>query len=154
PFAATMVFGSIAKAVSKFKEESKKHGFTGKEARCSYFLNVTDSKDEAEETKKRMLKYFTGLVPAFPGDPSTAPPHIRYFVDIVEKLKTMRTEDLSENSIIVGDANYVTKKLKEVEESGIEEVIIYFDFGGLSHEETLKAMKRFREGVMPHFENS
>ncbi|WP_017729150.1 LLM class flavin-dependent oxidoreductase [Halalkalibacterium ligniniphilum] len=154
PFAASMVFGSIANAVTRFKQESEKHGFTGKQARCSYFLNVTDSKEETEKTKRRMLKYFRGLVPAFPSDPTTAPPHIRYFVDIVEKLKQMKAEDLSENSIIVGDAHYVTEKLKEVEKSGIEEVIIYFDFGGLSHVETLKAMERFSTQVMPNFERS
>ncbi|WP_413376721.1 LLM class flavin-dependent oxidoreductase [Alkalihalobacillus sp. 1P02AB] len=154
PFAASMVFGSIANAVNRFTEASEKHGFSGKQAKCSYFLNVTDSAIEAEKTKERMLKYFTGLVPAFPSDPSTAPPHIRYFVDIVEKLKNMKTDDLSENSIIVGDADYVTAKLKEIEKSGIEEVIIYFDFGGLSHAETLKAMERFSKHVMPHFENS
>ena len=56
-----------------------------------------------------MLKYFNGLVPAFPSDPTTAPPHIRYFVDIVEKLRSMKTEDLGEKSIIVGDAEYLSK---------------------------------------------
>ena len=62
-----------------------------------------------------MLKYFTGLVPAFPEDPSTAPPNIRYFAEIVENLKTMTTAELSDKSIIVGDAEYVTEKLKEIE---------------------------------------
>lgn len=154
PFAATMVFGSVANAVNTFKEESAKHGFQGKQAKCSFFLNVVDTPEQELETKERMLKYFTGLVPAFPGDPETAPPHIRYFVDIVEKLKNMQIEDLSENSIIVGDAEYVTRKLKEIEEAGIEEVIIYFDFGGLSHKETIAAMERFAAQVMPHFENT
>ena len=154
PFAATMVFGSVANAVNRFKEESAKHGFSGKQAKCSFFLNVTETQEETEATKERMLKYFTGLVPAFPDDPSTAPPHIRYFVDIVEKLKNMKTEDLSEASIIVGDGEYVTAKLKELEDAGIEEVIIYFDFGGLSYAETLKAMERFATQVMPHFDNS
>ncbi|WP_227937596.1 LLM class flavin-dependent oxidoreductase [Alkalihalobacillus deserti] len=154
PFAATMVFGSVANAVNRFKDESAKHGFSGKQAKCSFFLNVTETQEETEATKERMLKYFTGLVPAFPDDPSTAPPHIRYFVDIVEKLKNMKTDDLSEASIIVGDGEYVTAKLKELEDAGIEEVIIYFDFGGLSHAETLKAMERFATQVMPHFDNS
>ncbi|SDH99319.1 Flavin-dependent oxidoreductase, luciferase family (includes alkanesulfonate monooxygenase SsuD and methylene tetrahydromethanopterin reductase) [Alteribacillus persepolensis] len=154
PFAANMVFGSIHNAVKTFKDKSAEHGFSGKEARCSYFLNVTESKEETEKTKQRMLKYFTGLVPAFPSDPSTAPPNIRYFADIVERLKTMKAEDLGDQSIIVGDSEYVIQKLKEVEESGIEEVIIYFDFGGLSHKETMESMERFARDVLPHFEDS
>ncbi|PLS18543.1 LLM class flavin-dependent oxidoreductase [Bacillus sp. M6-12] len=151
PFAASMVFGSLDNAVSTFKEESKKHGFEGKQARCSYFINVTESHDETEKTKQRMLKYFKGILPAFPDDPTTAPPHIRYFVDIVQKLKDMKTEDLGSKSIIVGDADYVVNELKKVEQTGLEEVIVYFDFGGLSHKETLKSMERFAKHVLPHF---
>ncbi|SDI68669.1 LLM class flavin-dependent oxidoreductase [Paenibacillus naphthalenovorans] len=151
PFAANMVFGSLEGAVSSFKELSEKHGFKGKGARCSYFINVTETKEETEKTKQRMLKYFTGLVPAFPSDPTTAPPHIRYFVDIVEKLKKMKTDDLSDRSIIVGDPEYVTECLKKCEAAGLEEVILYFDFGGLSHEDTMKSMERFAKHVLPHF---
>ncbi|MEX2104566.1 MAG: LLM class flavin-dependent oxidoreductase [Bacilli bacterium] len=154
PFAANMVFGSLEAAVTTFKDLSEQHGFKGKGARCSYFINVTDTKEEAEETKKRMLKYFTGLVPAFPSDPTTTPPHIRYFVDIVEKLKNMTTNDLSDKSIIVGDAEYVTESLKKCESAGLEEVILYFDFGGLSHKETMKGMERFAKKVLPHFDQN
>jgi len=152
PFAASMVFGSISNAVNAFNDSSQKHGFSGKGVRCSYFINVVDFADEAEKTKQRMLKYFHGLVPAFPSDPSKAPPHIRYFVDIVDRLNQLKTSDLSEQTIIVGDAEYCTQALKKVEEAGIEEVILYFDFGGLSHDETLKSMERFAKYVLPHFD--
>ncbi len=151
PFAANMVFGSLEGAVSHFNQLSNKAGFNGKKASCSYFINVTDSPEETEKTKQRMLRYFTGLVPAFPADPTTAPPHIRYFVDIVEKLKNMKTDDLSDKSIIVGDAEYVTEALKKCEAAGLDEIILYFDFGGLSHKETMAAMERFATRVMPHF---
>lgn len=151
PFAANMVFGSMENAINTFNELSNKHGFSGKKASCSYFINVTDSPEETEKTKQRMLKYFTGLVPAFPDDPTKAPPHIRYFAEIVENLKGMTTEKLSDKSIIVGDAEYVTGKLKEMEKAGLDEVILYFDFGGLSHLETMRSMERFAMNVMPHF---
>ncbi|GAB7386948.1 LLM class flavin-dependent oxidoreductase [Bacillaceae bacterium] len=153
PFAANMVFGSLENAVNTFKQLSEQHGHKGKGVRCSYFINVTESKEEAEKTKQRMLKYFHGLVPAFPSDPTTAPPHIRYFVDIVERLRKMKTDDLSEKSIIVGDAEYCIEQLKKCEAAGIEEVILYFNFGGLSHKETMQAMERFAKHVLPHFES-
>jgi natural product biosynthesis luciferase-like monooxygenase protein len=151
PFAANMVFGSMENAIKTFHEVSAENGFSGGKASCSYFINVTETPEEEEETKQRMLKYFTGLVPAFPEDPSTAPPNIRYFAEIVENLKSMTTEKLSDKSIIVGNAEYVTEKLKEIEKAGLDEIILYFDFGGLSHKETLLAMERFATGVMPHF---
>ncbi len=151
PFAASMVFGSLGNAVDNFNRLSHKAGFKNKKAACSYFINVTESPEETERTKERMLRYFSGLVPAFPGDPKKAPPHISYFVEIVERLKNLKTNDLSEQSIIVGDAEYVTEALKRVEATGLDEVILYFDFGGLSHRETLSAMERFAKYVMPHF---
>jgi alkanesulfonate monooxygenase SsuD/methylene tetrahydromethanopterin reductase-like flavin-dependent oxidoreductase (luciferase family) len=151
PFAANMVFGTMENAINTFNRVSADYGFSGKKASCSYFINVTESAEETERTKQRMLKYFTGLVPAFPEDPTKAPPSIRYFAEIVENLKSMTTEKLSDKSIIVGDAEYVTEKLKEIEATGLDEVILYFDFGGLSHLETMKAMERFSKNVMPHF---
>ena len=75
-----------------------------------------------------MLKYFTGLVSAFPENPSTAPPNIRYFAEIVENLKSMTTDKLSDKSIIVGNAEYVTEKLKEIK-SGLDEIILYSILG-------------------------
>ncbi len=151
PFAANMVFGTMENAINTFHTLSKQHGYTGKKASCSYFVCITESKEETERAKRRMLKYFTGLVPAFPSDPSKAPPNIRYFAEIVEKLKAMTTSDLSDKSIIVGDHEYVTEKLKNVEKAGIDEVILYIDFGGLSHRETLEQMERVAKYVLPHF---
>ncbi|MBB6444322.1 LLM class flavin-dependent oxidoreductase [Bacillus benzoevorans] len=151
PFAANMVFGTMENAIRTFNDISKQHGFTGKKASCSYFVSVVDTEDEAEKAKQRMLKYFTGLVPAFPGDPSKAPKNIQYFVQIIEQLKSITTADLGEKSIIVGNAEYVTQKLKEVEASGVDECILYLDFGGLSHAETMKQMERLAKDVIPHF---
>jgi len=151
PFAANMVFGTMENAINTFNRISEENGFSGKKASCSYFINVVETPEEEEATKQRMLKYFTGLVPAFPEDPSKAPPNIRYFAEIVENLKSMTTDKLSDKSIIVGDAEYVTEKLKEIEKAGLDEIILYFDFGGLSHKETMKSMERFATKVLPHF---
>ncbi len=154
PFAASMVFGNVQNAVAEFKSISEANGFKGKKTMCSYFINVTENAEETEKTKQRMLKYFHGILPAFPSDVEKAPPHIRYFVDIVHRLKNMKTTDLGEKSIIVGDAEHCVKVLKQCEAAGIEEVILYFNFGGLEHKETMKSMERVAKQVLPHFKNS
>ena len=117
-------------------------------------MAIADTPEEEEAAKKRLLQYFSGLVPAFPGDIEKAPKNLQYFAKIVDRLKTYTTADLGEESIIVGDVDYVVQALKKVEESGIEEVIIYFDFGVTTHEDTIKMMERFAKDVMPHFEQS
>ena len=42
-------------------------------------------------------------------------------------------------------------QLKRVEAAGIDEVICYFNFGALSHADTLRQMERFAAEVMPAF---
>ena len=91
------------------------------------------------------------MLPAFPSDRATAPPHIAYFADIVERLQSMKAEDFGERSVVTGDPAACIATLKKCEAAGIEEVILYFNFGHFSHQETLKSMERFARDVMPHF---
>ena len=63
----------------------------------------------------------------------------------------MTVGDLGDRSIVTGDVEHCVQILKGCEEGGIDEVILYFNFGRLSHADTLKAMERFAKEVMPHF---
>jgi hypothetical protein len=36
----------------------------------------------------------------------------------------------------------------------LEEVILYFNFGGCSHSDTMRMMERFAKEVIPHFNNA
>jgi hypothetical protein len=98
-----------------------------------------------------LLYYLQAVAPAFPGDPSKAPPHIAYFADIVKRIQAMKPEDLGERSIVTGTREQVIGHLRRVEAAGIEEVICYFNFGAYSHEDTLVQMRRFAGEVMPAF---
>ena len=151
PFAAAMMFGSLQNAVTEFKNESEAAGHVGRKAMCSYFVNVTSNERETVETKERLLHYFHGILPAFPANRATAPPHIRYFVDIVERMQTMTIADLSDRSIITGSPEDCIKVLKDCESAGIEEVILYFGFGGWDHSETMDSMERVAKELSPHF---
>ena len=152
PFAAAMMFGSLQNAVAEFRKESEAAGHLGRKAMCSYFVNVTYNEKETLATKERLLHYFQGILPAFPADRATAPAHIRYFVDIVERMRTMTTEALGERSIITGSPEDCLKVLKDCEEAGIEEVILYFGFGGWGHKDTIASMERVATELSPYFD--
>ena len=152
PFAAAMMFGSLQNAVVEFKKESEAAGHKGRKVMCSYFVNVTYDRQETIKTKERLLHYFNGILPAFPADRATAPAHIRYFVDIVERMQTMTTEDLGDRSIITGSPEDCIMVLKDCEAAGIEEVILYFGFGGWGHAETMGSMERVAKELSPHFD--
>ncbi len=151
PFAASMMFGSVQAAVKTYRELAAQAGHTEMHSKCSYFCNVVYNQDDMMRTKERLLYYLNSFLPAVPQDRSKVPPHIAYFVEIAEKIKAMKTEDLGERSIVTGDPETCIGTLKKCEEAGIEEVILYFNFGGLSHKDTLKSMERFARDVMPRF---
>ena len=151
PFAAAMMFGSLEEAAAKFKRLAAEAGFPDSKVKCSYFLAVADSEEEQYRARERLLHYLHGVVPALPADPSTAPPHIAYFADIVKRIQAMEPGSLRERSIVTGTAEQCVEHLKRVEAAGIDEVICYFNFGGLDHERTLAQMQRASREVLPHF---
>jgi alkanesulfonate monooxygenase SsuD/methylene tetrahydromethanopterin reductase-like flavin-dependent oxidoreductase (luciferase family) len=151
PFAASMVFGSLKNAVGKFKELAAAAGYPDSRAMCSYFTCIADTPEEKRKAQERLLYYLTNFIPAVPQDPERTPPHIRYFIDIAERVRRMQPQDLSERSIVTGTVDEVIRQFEQVEAAGIEEVICYFNFGLLSHEETLHQMQRVSREVMPHF---
>lgn len=151
PFAAAMVYGSLANAVARFKELAAEAGHPDVKAMCSYFTCIADTPEEKRQAQERLLFYLTNFIPAVPQDPEKAPPHIRYFVDIAERIKQMKPEDLGERSIVTGTVEEVIRQFEQVEAAGIEEVICYFNFGALDHASTLHQMQRVSSEVMPHF---
>src|SRR5260370_21497034 len=126
PFAASMVFGSLANAVAKFKELSTAAGYPDSRAMCSYFTCIADTADDKLKAQERLLYYLTNFIPAGPQDPEKTPPHIRYFVDIADRVKRMRPADLGERSIVTGTVDEVIHQLERGEAAGIAEAICYF----------------------------
>jgi hypothetical protein len=112
---------------------------------------LADSEEEELRARERLLYYLRGVLPALPGDPSKAPPHIAYFADIVKRIQAMEPNQLRERSIITGSAAYCIDHLKKVQAAGLDEVICYFNYGGLPHEATLAQMGRFSREVLPAF---
>jgi alkanesulfonate monooxygenase SsuD/methylene tetrahydromethanopterin reductase-like flavin-dependent oxidoreductase (luciferase family) len=151
PFAASMLFGSLANAVGRFKEMAAAAGYPNSTAMCSYFTCIADTPQQKLAAQERLLYYLTNFIPAVPSDPEKTPPHIRYFVDIAERVKKMRAEDLGDRSIVTGTVDEVIRQFEQVEAAGIEEVICYFNFGLLGHAETMHQMERVSREVMPHF---
>src|SRR5262249_37422439 len=151
PFAAAMLFGSVQEAAHASKRMASEAGHPDPKVMCSYFVSVARSSDEADRARERLLHYLHSIIPVLPGNRATAPPHIAYFVDIVERLRSMKPSQLGDRSIVTGDVEHCIDVLKRCEEGGISEVILYFNFGELPHADTLRAMERFAADVMPHF---
>jgi alkanesulfonate monooxygenase SsuD/methylene tetrahydromethanopterin reductase-like flavin-dependent oxidoreductase (luciferase family) len=151
PFAAAMVYGSLADAVERYREECAKYDRAPQRTSCSYFIHIAENAAEEAYGRKAMIDYFTAVLPSLPNDPATVPPSLRYFIDMVDRLKKATPEGLNAKSILIGSAASITEDLKRVERSGIGEVILYFNYGCKPDAMVKEQMHRFAEQIAPEF---
>jgi alkanesulfonate monooxygenase SsuD/methylene tetrahydromethanopterin reductase-like flavin-dependent oxidoreductase (luciferase family) len=152
PFAAALSFGGLKQVADLYHETCARHGTSPRPLMCSYFTHFADNKAEEDAQRARQVRYYKEcVIPSFPGDPKTAPPSYRYFIDMVDRLKKVRPEDLTENSVLLGSPARIIETLKKVEAAGIREVILYFNVGLKPHSQVKDEMARFMEEVAPAF---
>jgi alkanesulfonate monooxygenase SsuD/methylene tetrahydromethanopterin reductase-like flavin-dependent oxidoreductase (luciferase family) len=152
PFAATMSYGGLKQVTDLYNETCVKHGRKPHRMMCSYFCHFYDNPQQEAAQRERQIRYYKEcVIPAFPSDPKTAPPSYRYFIDMVDRLHKVRPEDLTENSVLLGNSERITEVLKKVEAAGIEEVILYFNVGLKPHAQVKEEMDRFMREVAPNF---
>jgi hypothetical protein len=148
-----MSYGGLKQVADLYHETCAKHGNKPGRVMCSYFIHFYDTPAEEAAARARQIRYYKEcVIPAFPGDPKTAPPSYRYFIDMVERLHKVRPEDLTENSVLLGSSARITEVLKKVEGAGFDEVILYFNVGMKPHAQVKEEMDRFMREVAPAFE--
>ncbi|MBV9552410.1 MAG: LLM class flavin-dependent oxidoreductase, partial [Alphaproteobacteria bacterium] len=152
PFAAAMTFGGLQQVHDAYRDACRRHGNPPGRLMCSYFLHFADNPAEEAAARARQVRYYKECaVFAFPGDPKTAPPSYRYFAEIVDRLHSVRPQDLSENAVLLGSPQQIVDTLKKVEAAGIAEVILYVTVGLKPHPQVKHEMARFMAEVAPHF---
>jgi alkanesulfonate monooxygenase SsuD/methylene tetrahydromethanopterin reductase-like flavin-dependent oxidoreductase (luciferase family) len=152
PFAAAMSYGGLRQVADLYRDSCEKYGRAPGRLICSYFTHFADDKAQEDAQRARQIRYYREcVIPALPGDPKTAPPSYRYFIDMVERLQKVEPEDLTENSVLLGNSMRIAETLKKVEAAGFSEVILYFNVGLKPHGQVKEEMDRFMREVAPHF---
>jgi alkanesulfonate monooxygenase SsuD/methylene tetrahydromethanopterin reductase-like flavin-dependent oxidoreductase (luciferase family) len=153
PFAAALSFGGLRQVTELYAETCARHATTPGRLMCSYFIHFADDPMSEAAARARQISYYRDcVIPAFPGDPTTAPPSYRYFVGMVERLRNVKPEDLGENSVLIGPTTHIIDVLKKVEAAGVAEVILYFNVGRKPHSQVKDEMVRFMSEVAPAFD--
>src|ERR1700710_1133111 len=153
PFAAAMSYGGLKQVADLYNETCIKHGRKPGRLMCSYFAHFYDNKAEEDAQRARQIRYYKEcVIPALPGDPKTAPPSYRYFIDMVARLPQGEPQDLTENSVLIGSPAGIADTLKKVEAAGFSEVILYFNVGLKPHAQVKEEMDRFMREVAPNFQ--
>ena len=152
PFAAAIGFGGLRQVADLYHETCARHGNKPGRLMCSYFIHFADDAQAEAAARARQIRYYQEcVIPAFPGDPATAPPSYRYFIDLVARLRSVRPQDLGENSVLIGSPAHIVDVLKKVQAAGVEEVILYFNVGLKPHAQVKAEMERFMREVAPAF---
>jgi alkanesulfonate monooxygenase SsuD/methylene tetrahydromethanopterin reductase-like flavin-dependent oxidoreductase (luciferase family) len=152
PFAAAMSYGGLKQVADLYNETCAKQGSKPGRMMCSYFIHFADDKAQEDAQRARQIRYYREcVIPALPGDPKTAPPSYRYFIDMVARLQKVQPQYLTENSVLIGSSAHITDVLKKVEAAGYDEVILYFNVGMKPHEQVKEEMSRFMTEVAPNF---
>lgn len=156
PFAAAMVYGSLADAVRTYRAECEnKYHRPARRAMCSYFIHIADTPADEAYGRESLIRYFhDALIAAFPADAKTVPPTYKYFLEIVNILRDMKPEKLTSKSILAGSPQKIIDDLKTVEASGISEVILYFNYGLKPNTMVKEQMQRFMQEIAPAFEGA
>jgi alkanesulfonate monooxygenase SsuD/methylene tetrahydromethanopterin reductase-like flavin-dependent oxidoreductase (luciferase family) len=152
PFAAAMSYGGLQQVADLYNGTCAKHDRKPRRLMCSYFIHFADDKAQEDAARARQIRYYKEcVIQALPGDPKTAPPSYRYFVDMVDRLTNVKPEDLTENSVLLGSSARIIDTLKKVEAAGYAEVILYFNVGLKPHAQVKEEMARFMAEVAPSF---
>ena len=114
-----MSFGGLKQVADLYHESCAKFGNPSGRLMCLASSHFADNKSQQDAARARQIRYHQEcVIPALPGDPNTAPPSYRYFVDMVERLQKVRPDDLTENSVLLGSPAHITDVLKKVEAAG------------------------------------
>jgi alkanesulfonate monooxygenase SsuD/methylene tetrahydromethanopterin reductase-like flavin-dependent oxidoreductase (luciferase family) len=152
PFAAAMTYGGLVEVAQLYQETCAKHGQKPQRLMCSYFTHFADTPAQDAAARARQIRYYKEcVIPSFPGDPRTAPPSYRYFIDMVERLKNATPEGLTENSVLLGSPARISETVAKVKAAGFDEVILYFNVGMKPHRQVKDEMARFMAEVAPQF---
>ena len=152
PFATAMAFGGLKQVNEIYREACAKAGNKPGRLVCSYFVHFADTPAQERAARQRQMRYFHECVlAALPGDPKTAPPTYRYFVGMVENLKKMKPEHLTDNSVLLGTPQHMIDTVGKAKDAGVSEIILYVNVGLKPHRQTKDEMQRFMEEVAPAF---
>jgi alkanesulfonate monooxygenase SsuD/methylene tetrahydromethanopterin reductase-like flavin-dependent oxidoreductase (luciferase family) len=85
-------------------------------------------------------------------DAAAAPADYAYLAPILDKFATITWEQIYENLSIIGDPERAVEKIRQFDEAGVDELILFAGMGPqLTRDMLLRSLELFGERVIPHF---
>jgi alkanesulfonate monooxygenase SsuD/methylene tetrahydromethanopterin reductase-like flavin-dependent oxidoreductase (luciferase family) len=129
----------------------KEKGKTNLKMAHNQFIYVSDSNESAYKEAKESVMWYVNKASRLWGDPNSDVKQYKNYGPIVQKLADTDWDYVYENLIICGGPDLVIEKVNWLKrEGGLDELIPFFWFGGMTKEQVMRNMEMFAEKVMPH----
>jgi alkanesulfonate monooxygenase SsuD/methylene tetrahydromethanopterin reductase-like flavin-dependent oxidoreductase (luciferase family) len=67
------------------------------------------------------------------------------------RLRSQTWEDLLQSALVIGSPDTVARKIADLDQVGVGEMVCWMNFGGLSPDNVRRSMRLFAREVMPRF---
>ena len=112
-------------------------------------LNETDRAEAREEPREALLRYLRTA-----GESNREAAYSEQYAaykDLREGFKLMDYDHLYPQRVIFGDPQQCAERIVQIRASGVTNVGLLANFGGLEHTKVLASLDRFAAQVMPRF---
>lgn len=154
PFAASIVFGGLGPAIAAYREICAAKSRTPRKVTCSYFIHIGGDTATQAYARERLMDYFSlsGLrkKTSMSGG-QKLPPTMQYYKKIGAALVDPSVENFGIEAILYGSVQQIIDRLAEVEALGVDEVILYFNYGCKPDAVVREQMDEFMVDIAPHF---
>ena len=70
---------------------------------------------------------------------------------MIARLRSQTWEDLLESALVIGSPETVARKIDELQQAGVGEMVCWMNFGGIPPEKVRRSMRLFADEVIPRF---
>jgi alkanesulfonate monooxygenase SsuD/methylene tetrahydromethanopterin reductase-like flavin-dependent oxidoreductase (luciferase family) len=150
PFASARSPESISEQLDRFRSTFRAagHGEPPADLPHVVWCHVADTTAEALANAEAGMKLKLDSATKVWTPPGTT--GYEAIAEVGKFLATATIDQLDEVAIF-GDPDRCRERVETYASAGVEHLMLYFDWGGLSHDKTIHAMELFAEGVIPHF---
>jgi alkanesulfonate monooxygenase SsuD/methylene tetrahydromethanopterin reductase-like flavin-dependent oxidoreductase (luciferase family) len=142
----------LAGKIQLFRDTRKSHGYkTEPEVLGVYHFYCGETAAKAkEEPREAMLRYINAVKES--NQEAAYSDQYRMYQGFQKAFQTFNYDYLYPNKVIFGDPDQCVERIQQILATGVTNVSLLADFGGLEHAKILASLERFAKQVMPRFQ--
>jgi len=142
----------LAGKIQLFRDTRKAHGYkTDPEVLGVYHFYCGETAAEAkDEPREAMLRYINAVKES--NQEAAYSDQYRMYQGFQQAFQTFNYDYLYPNKVIFGDPDQCAERIKQIRATGMTNVSLLANFGGLDPAKILASLERFAKYVMPRFQ--